>query len=205
MSTDGLWYFYKVDNAHFKAVKRVFEKASKGMPSLPGIPTLSSYPNTLPVTQSYVDSWIENIFTGQDLSSSLYHEPFDILAYQLMEEGYPLSSKDIIEMCAQSRILPPAVLLVGIGSERFSKLPGHLGNILLHSTEIDNARTAVTQVLDIDWESYFERAKKILDYTGFDSRASSNLSEILNVIPAALERATAEDSGLLAITSWGCP
>ncbi|RUR72679.1 hypothetical protein ACF3DV_06395 [Chlorogloeopsis fritschii PCC 9212] len=64
---------------------------------------------------------------------------------------------------------------------------------------------SVSHILDVDWEGYFERAKLILDYAGFEDDAAKDVSAVLQVIPKALEKVKAEGAGLLAVTSWGCP
>jgi hypothetical protein len=77
--------------------------------------------------------------------------------------------------------------------------------MLLHPSEIVKTLASVSRILDIEWEGYFERAKLILDYAGFEDDAARDVSKVLQVIPKALEKVKAEGAGVLAVTSWGCP
>lgn len=205
MGIDGFWWFYKVEEPSFSAVQLEFNEAVKGAPSLPAVPSLAPRPKAPPVTQGYVNSIMEGMFVGSDLCSEIYHEPFNVLAYKLLEEEAPLPPENCIKMVMQSRVLPPAILLMGIGSERFSQLPGHLGNMLLHPDEIEEAIVTVAQALEVDWDGYFQRAKLILDYAGSDDHAAKDVSDALYTIPKALAEVKAEGAGILAVMSWGCP
>jgi hypothetical protein len=205
MGVDGLWWFYKVEKANFEVVQSEFDRAADGVPSLPEVPVLSPRPKAPPVTQDYFDSVLEGILAGGDLSSEIYHEPFESIADRISEGDFPITSENFIEMVMQSRVAPPAMLLMGIGSERFSQLPGYLGNMLIHPNKVEQTIHSVSRILDVDWESYFERAKLILDYVGFDELAAKDVSDVLQAIPKALEQVKNEGVGLLTLTSWGCP
>jgi hypothetical protein len=207
MGIDGFWWFYKVEEADFSVVELEFNKAAEGIPSLPEVPPFTPRLKTppIPVTQDYAASVLEGILIGRDLSSSLYHHAFGAIAYKIVKEEFPLALENVVEVVTQSRVLPPAILLVGIGRKRFSQLPGYLGNMLLHPSEIVKKLASVSRILDVEWEGYFERAKLILDYAGFEDDAARDVSEVLQVIPKALEKVKAEGAGLLAVTSWGCP
>jgi hypothetical protein len=207
MGIDIFWWFCKVEKSEFSIVQSEFDQAMQGVPKLPEVPTLAPRPRNLPipVTEDYAYSVLEGMLAGEDLSSGLYHEPFNKIGYRILQEEFPLSLESIVEMVVQSRVAPPAILLMGIGSERFAQLPGCLGNMLIHSTEVEQTLTSVSNLLNVEWEAYFERAKLVLDYAGFDDRAANDVSDALQAIPRALETVKSEGASLLAVTSWGCP
>lgn len=207
MGVDVFWWFCKVEESEFSIVQSEFEQAMQGVPALPEVPNLAPRPKNppIPVTEDYAYSVLEGVLAGGDLSSSLYHEPFNEIGYRIWQGEFPLSPKSIVEMVMQSRVAPPAILLMGIGSERFAQLPGHLGNMLIRSSEVEQTLASVSNLLDVEWEAYFERAKLVLDYAGFDDHAAKDVSDVLHAIPRALKKVKSEGASLLAITSWGCP
>lgn len=203
MGVDGSWFFYKIEKDKFPYVEERFLDAVEGISDIPEIPDLNPLPKSSSEINSYTSSWLEGVFVGQELSSKLYHEPLGRLAFQLREENV-LSRKERIAVAAQPRVLPVAVLLAGIGRERFAQLPGHLGNMLLRKSEVREAIITANETLTVDWEDYFEKAKRLLDYAGDEHRAIKNVLDILHVIPKALETAEAQEVSLLALTTWGC-
>lgn len=205
MGIDIFWWFYKVEPAEIEVVQLQFERATSGVPSLPEVPALTPRPQAPPVTQEYFNLVLEGVLAGRDLTSQLYHEPFDSLATRIFKENFPVSSENLVGSVMQSRVVPAAILLMGIGSERFSQLPGALGNMLVHPSKVELTIESVAHILDVDWESYFQRAKLVLDYAGFDDHATKDVSDALGAIPKALEKVKDEGAGLLAVTSWGCP
>jgi hypothetical protein len=205
MSVDGFWWFYKVEEHEFAIIQQEFDQATKGVPSLPAVPSLATRPQAPPVTQEYINSILEGLLAGADLSSAMYHAPFESIAYRILEDDFPLLIESGVEMAMQSRTLPPAILLMGIGSDRFSQLPGCLGNMLIPPNEVEQTLASVSRILTVDWESYFQRAKLVLDYAGFDDHASEDVLQVLQVLPNALEKVKAKGAGLLAVTSFGCP
>ncbi|BAU13503.1 hypothetical protein LEP3755_40430 [Leptolyngbya sp. NIES-3755] len=205
MGIDIFWWFYKVEPANFEAVQSEFQQAAQGVSRLPEVSILAPRPKAPPVTQDYIDSVVEGSLTGGDLTLHFCHEPFSSIAYQILETETPLLPGNCIEMVILSRVAPPVILLMGIGYERFSQLPGYLGNMLIHPNEVEQTIELVSQVLDVDWESYFEKAKLGLDYAGFDDHATEDVSQVLQALPTALEQAKSEGTGLLAVTSWGIP
>ena len=207
MGVDVFWWFCKVEESEFSIVQSEFDRAMQGVPNLPEVPTLERRPKNPPilVTEDYAYSVLESVLAGGDLSSSLYHEPFDEIGYRILQEEFPVSPKSIVERVMQSRVAPPAILLMGIGSERFAQLPGCLGNMLIHSSEVEHALVSVSNLLNVEWEAYFERAKLVLDYAGFDEHAAKDVADALHAIPRALRKVKSEGASLLAVTSWGCP
>jgi len=207
MGVDVFWWFCKVEESEFSIVQSEFEQAMQGVPALPEVPNLAPRPKNppIPVTEDYAYSVLEGVLVGGDLSSSLYHEPFNEIGYRILQEEFPLSPESIVEMVMQSRVAPPAIVLMGIGSERFAQLPGHLGNMLIHASEVETTLASVSRILNVDWEAYFERSKLVLDYAGFDDHAAKDVSDALYAIPRALEKVKNDGASLLAVTSWGCP
>lgn len=204
---DGFWWFYKVEESKFSGIQLEFELAAKEVPILPEVPVIIPPPETPSgfLNQDDAYSVMDSILVGRDLSWSIYHEPFNSIVYRILEEEFPwLSCEDSVDMVMQSRVLPPAILLAGIGRNKFSQLPGYLGNILLHPNEVERSLPFIASILTVEWESYFERAKLILDYAGFDNHAAKDVSDVLEVIPRALEKVKAEGAGLLALTAFGC-
>jgi hypothetical protein len=203
MSVDGHWWFYKVKQSKFSAVQLEFDRATENMPILPEVPPLSPRPKAPPLTQEYIDSVLEGCFVGQDLGLVMYHEPFGSIACRIAEGDFPLSCEnDNVGLIMQRRILPTTVLLVGIGSDRFAQLPGYLGNMLIHPDEVEQVLASVSEILAVDWDAYFERAKLVLDYGGFDDRAAKDVLKILQALPKALEQVKTEQAGLLVVTSF---
>ena len=188
MGVNITWWFYKVEETDFALVKSEFDQAAEGIPSLPKVPPLAP----------------QGIFAGSDLSSSLYHEPFSLLAHRIVEEEFPLSLESILidEIVMRSRVAPPAILLIGIGSERFSQLPGYLGNMLIHSSEVEQTIESVSRILDVEWKTYFEKTKLVLDYVGDDDRAAKDVADPLHALPRALKTIKNEGASLLALTTW---
>jgi hypothetical protein len=209
MGVDVFWWFYKVEESEFSIVQSEFDQAMQGVPDLPTVPTLAPRPKTplIYVTEdcAYAYSALEGMLAGGDLSYSLYHEPFNEIGYRILQEEFPLSPENIVEMVMQSRVAPPAILLMGIGGERFAKLPGSLGNMLIHSSEVEQTLESVSNLLNVEWEAYFEKAKLVLDYGGFDDQAARDVADALHAIPRALKKVKSEGASLLAVTSWGCP
>ncbi|WP_228055935.1 hypothetical protein [Lusitaniella coriacea] len=207
MSIDVFWCFFKIKETDFLTVQSEFEQATQGCPNIPEVPTLTIPQNpTIPVSEDYANSVLECMLAARELSLQFYHDPFHSMAYRKMKQEIPLFPETFLEIVMQSRIAPPAILLMGIGRKRFSKLPGYLGNMLIHSTEVERTLESVSHMLHVDWESYFERAKLILGYIDKTSdRAAIDVLEILQVLPRALEKAKNEEVSLLALTSWGCP
>lgn len=207
MGVDVFWWFCKVEEAKFSLVQSEFEQAMQGAPNLSEVPVLAPRPKNplIPVTEDYAYSILEGVLAGGDLSSSLYHEPINEIGYRILQDEFTLSPESIVEMVMQSRVAPPAILLMGIGSERFRQLPGHLGNMLIHASEVEQTLASVSRILDVEWEPYFERSKQVLDYAGFDDHAAKDVAQALNAIPKALKKAKEDGSSLLAVTSWGCP
>jgi hypothetical protein len=207
MGVDIFWWFCKVEEAEFSVVQSEFDQAMKGAPDLPEVPILAPRPKNppIPVTEDYAYSILEGVFAGADLSSSLYHKPINKIGYRILQDEFPLSTESIVEMVVQSRVAPPAILLMGIGSERFRQLPGHLGNMLVHSSEVEQTLASVSRILDVEWEPYFERSKLVLDYGGCDDRAAKDVSDALHAIPKALKESQKDGASLLAVTSWGWP
>ncbi|WP_445637811.1 hypothetical protein NSTC745_03006 [Nostoc sp. DSM 114161] len=205
MGVDGFWWFYKVEKPHFSIIQSKFTQAASDAPSLPEVPSLAPRQQAPPVTQEYINSVLEGVLAGRYLSSAMYHKPFESIAYQIVKDEFPLSLDSCVGMVMQSRTLPTAILLIGIGSDRFSQLPGCLGNMLIHPDEIEQTLASVSQILTVDWESYFKRAKLILDYAGFDDDAARDVLEVLQALPRALQEVKSQGAGLLAITSLGCP
>jgi hypothetical protein len=207
MGVDVFWWFCKVEEAEFSIVQSEFNQAMQGAPNLPEVPILPPRPKNppIPVTEDYAYSILEGVLVGGDLSSSLYHEPINEIGYRILQDEFPLSPESIVEMVMQSRVAPPAILLMGIGSERFRQLPGHLGNMLVHASEVEQTLASVSRILDVEWEPYFERSKLVLDYAGFDDHAAKDVSQALHAIPKALKEAQKAGASLLAVTSWGCP
>jgi len=121
------------------------------------------------------------------------------------ERSLTLDPEDLVGMVMQNRVMPTAILLLGIGSERFSQLPGYMGNMLIEPQATEQALKWVSLVLDVDWDVYAERAKPLLAFSGSDNQAERDVAQVLHAIPNALERVTDEGAGLLALTSWGCP
>jgi hypothetical protein len=203
MGVSGHWWFYKVKKSKFAAVQLEFDRASENVPILPEIPTLRPRQKAPPVTQDYANSVLEGFRAGVDLSSEMYHEPFESIAYRIIEDDFPLSYEDDnFGLVMQGRALPTTILLVGIGSDRFAQLPGYLGNMLISPDEVEKVLVSVTEILAVDWESYFERAKLVLDYGGSGDREAKDVLEVLQALPKALEQAKSEQSGLLVVTSF---
>lgn len=205
MGLDGFWWFYKLNEDDFARVQLEFNQASIGVKSIPAVPELSSRPQAPFLTQEQAQSILESILIGRDLSWKLFHRPFHNIAYKILTESLPLSIDNYVEGIIQPRVLPPAILLAGIGHQRFSKLPGHFGNMLIHPSDVEETLKLISQILNVDWESYFDMAKIILEYAGFNDCAKKDVENVLQVIPKALEMVKAEEYGLLALTSWGCP
>lgn len=205
MGVDGFWWFYKVEEPDFSVIQSKFAQAAEGVPSLPEVPSLEPRPQAPPVTQEYFYSVLEGVLAGRDLSTAMYHKSFESIAYQILKDEFPLSPHSSVGMVMQSRTLPTAILLIGIGSDKFSQLPGCLGNMLIYPDEIEQTLASVSQILAVDWEPYFNRAKLILDYASFDNRAARDVLEILQALPRALEKVKSQGAGLLAVTSLGCP
>ena len=194
MSADGHWWFYRINDSSFPTIQEKFEEAARSAHSIREI-----------LVQ---DTSTEERFNLAYTEQASYHQPFDELAYELLSEAESSlpSWDDIIGLVAQPRVLPPFILYVGIGKGRFLQLPGFFGNILLHSSEIEGAMTAIFTALDIEWEEYFERAIPALAYGTSDGTSESrDLSKILNVLPEALRVAKESNTGLLALVSWGSP
>jgi hypothetical protein len=135
----------------------------------------------------------------------MYHKPFETIAYRILKDEFLLSPHSAVEMVAQSRILPTAILLMGIGRDRFLQLPGNLGNMLIHPHEVEQTLASVSNIITVDWEPYFEMSKLLLDYGGLSAEAAKDVLKILQVIPNALEEVKTQGLGLLAVTSFGCP
>jgi hypothetical protein len=210
MSIDVFWWFFKVEETNFSIVQLAFDQAMEGVPNLPELPALAPRPKapSVPITQDYVNSLLEDRSGWEDLSSSLYHDPFSLLAHRILQEEFPLSLEDWIAVISQPRVAPSLILLMGIGSEKFSQLPGYLGNMLIHSSKVEQTIGSVSRILDVEWKSYFESAKLMLDYSGYsgtDARVVEKVSDALYALPRALEEVKNEGAGLLAVTSWGCP
>ena len=203
MSADGQWWFYKVKKSKFSAVQLEFDRAVEDIPMLPAVPALADRPKAPPVTQGYMDSVLDGVLAGADLGSEMYHEPFQSIADRILKYKFPLSADDCIENVMISRTLPTALLLVGIGSNRFSKLPGYLGNMLISPDEVKQVILSVSQTLSVDFEAYFERARLVLDYgTSSGEREKQDVLEVLHALPKALKIIESEDVGLLAVTSF---
>ena len=151
MGVDVFWWFCKVEESEFSIVQSEFEQAMQGVPALPEVPNLAPRPKNppIPVTEDYAYSVLEGVLVGGDLSSSLYHEPFNEIGYRILQEEFPLSPESIVEMVMQSRVAPPAIVLMGIGSERFAQLPGHLGNMLIHASEVET--TLASSLESAEW------------------------------------------------------
>ena len=148
------------------------------------------------------------LFEGKYIYEVSYHEPFHNFAHQLIKKENDLLSvrDDLVGLVGQSRILPPVILYVGIGKERFSQLPGFFGNMLLHASEIEGAIASVATMLDIDWETYFARTIVALPYSSSDGvMEAHDASEVLRALPDALRTAKDIGTGLLGLTSWGAP
>ncbi|BDM83897.1 hypothetical protein [Acaryochloris marina] len=207
MGVDVFWWFCKVEDSEFSIVQSEFDQAMCGVPDLPEVPTFEPRPKNppIPVTKDYAASVLGGMLMGGDLSSSFYHEPFDQIGYRILKGEFPLTSESIVDVVIQSRVAPPAILLMGIGRERFAQLPGCLGNMLVHSSEIEQTLESVSNLLNVEWDTYFERAKLVLDYAGFDDHATKDVSAVLHAIPKALEKVRDEKASLLSVTSWGCP
>ena len=129
-------------------------------------------------------------------------------AYQIPEEEsvFTFNDEDLVGAVAQNRMMPPIILLMGIGRERFSQLPGYFGNLLIHPTAIDPTLERVFHLLAVDWNEYRERAICALAYSSSDGeQEAADVREILEALPNALEEARSAGTGLLAVTSWGCP
>ena len=194
MSVDGSWLFYEIDDKVFPAVRKEFEAAA------------SSARDIVEIIEH--DGSTEDHFDYEYIRDSAYHEPFEALAYRLIcEEESSLPGMDkIIDWILQSRVLPPVVLYIGIGKERFSQLPGFFGNTLLHSSEIEEVISPISATLDIGWKEYFDRAVCTLDYgTPDGTQESRDVSKILHVLPETMRVAKDNGTGLLPLTSWGVP
>jgi len=140
MGISVYWWFYKVEETNFSILRSEFDRAAEGVPDLPDVPELAPrQKNTpVPVTKDYAISVLTSILAGRDLSWSFYHQAFESIAYRILqEEFFTMSSERFAEVASLSRVAPPAILLMGIGKERFSRLPGYLGNMLIHSSEVE--------------------------------------------------------------------
>jgi hypothetical protein len=205
MGLDGFWWFYKLTENGFSQVQPEFNKARIGVRPVPVVPKLLPQPKPPFLTKEQVEAILGGILIGRDLSWNLFHQPFHDIAYQILKEGVPLSIENYVESIMQSRVLPPAILLAGVGSQKFSQLPGYFGNMLIHPNDVEETLQSILQILNIDWGSYVERTKVVLGYTTFDDCEATQVADILEVIPKALEIVQSERCGLLALTSWGCP
>ena len=195
MSDDGHWWFYQVENNAFPAVEARFDEAARGLSDMRDVLIHDAPPG-------------KALFDGKYMYEVSWHEPFHNFAYQLVEESTNLLSvrDDFIGLVWQPHVLPPVILYVGLGKERFSGLPGFLGNMLLQALEIERAITSVSTILDIDWEAYFERAVAAIPCRGNDIAGDvRDASKILKALPDALGRAKDNGTGLLGLTCWGSP
>ena len=197
MGVDGEWNFYKVADNLFPAVNLEFANAKRGVI------------NIIDDSVGFVDvpdaTARNGVLTLSDNRGKFLHKPFANLDYLISTEGH---WKLISYICGawQSRVLPTALLFNGIGRERFAKLPGCLGNMLIHSSDIDSAIFNVSQALNLDREIYFRNAKGELDYSngihGNQRQEREDVFNILDVLPNALNEVKSEGFGLLGLVTW---
>lgn len=194
MAEEGLWWFYRVQEKNFDAIKKAFEKASIG----------KNYDDEMWAQNTSEEGLLD--FGG--LLEVAYHIPFHDMAYSFLEEEESLLSypNDLIELVGQFRSLPPVSLCLGVGKDRFSQIPGFFGNMLIHPSNIEEALISVSNLVEITWEIYLKRSVVTFDYsTGDGLKEAKDASEILHALPNALQSAKDSDVGLLALTSWGAP
>jgi hypothetical protein len=195
MGCDGHWNFYQVPDKIFPAINFDFIAARNGI-------------QTTFDERSYIEIPEENIKNGVltllDNRGVFFHPPFADLDYQVNQKDN-WQHLNLQKSAYQSRVLPTAVLFNSIGRERFFQLPGYLGNMLIHSTDIDVLTFQVSQILDLDRELYFHKAKEELDYGGsyYEEEARRDVFDILDVLPSALSQAKSSRVGLLALSRQG--
>ena len=201
MSVTGFWWFYKVNSESFLEIKYEFERAATEAGSSMKEELASEIAKrSLPLDR--VLPFPEGALIGRELSSDLYRESFQMLAYRIYEEEELLTSEDLISTVVTSQILPTPILLASIGEKRFFQLPGFLGNILLSQNEIEWAIGTIDHILDVDQKHALDRGKNVLPYSGDEERAIKDVSEIFEALPSALEQVKLEGSGLLSLVSW---
>lgn len=196
MGSVGQWNFYKISDTLFPAVNLEFANAKRGI-----VEILEEYIGFVDVPEATARNGVLTLF---DNKTKFLHKPFADLDYRISTEAQWQQISDIYG-ASQSRVVPTAVLFNGIGREHFSKLPGSLGNMLIHSTDIDRAIFNVSQALNIDRESYFQKAKGSLDYStgiGNQEEEREDVFNILDILPKTLKRVKSERSGVLALVTW---
>jgi hypothetical protein len=196
MGIVGEWNFYKVADNFFPAVNLEFANAKRGL-----INIVDDYVGFVDIPEETAKNGVLTLF---DNRGKFLHKPFADLNYRISTE---IHWQQISYICgaSQSRVLPTAVLFNSIGWKNFSKLPGCLGNMLIHSKDIDRAIFNVSQALNIDREIYFQRAKGELDYSNGihgDQEEREDVFNILDVLPKALNNVRSEAFGLLALVTW---
>lgn len=202
MGVMGCWCFYRVEENHFLNVRAEFERASVGIGDLPEVLCSASLQEVTPTASEGNDPFLEDIISGRDLSEIVYHEPFQDFADRLSEDENLLGFENCIETVVQPRTLPSVILLAGIGADKFSRLPGYFGNLLLHPSEIENAITTIDEILEVDWDTYFERSKSVLHNRVSDDIVAKDVLEVLHIFPQALRKVRDEKSGLLSLVFW---
>jgi hypothetical protein len=141
---------------------------------------------------------------GLDNSTEVFfHGPFADLDDRVSQAGS--FYLPFLDRSVESKVFPTAVLLHSIGRDRFSQLPGYLGNMLIHSSDIDRWIFKVSRILDLDREIYFQEARRKLGYgTGIceGDPEGKEIFDLLDLLPTALAQVKSSRVGFLALVTW---
>lgn len=138
MGYDGHWNFYQVSDKMFPAINFEFASAQKGIKIIFDKRSCFELPE---------ETAKNDVFTLCDNKREVFfHTPFANLDYQVShQDNWQLPH---LKQSFQSRTLPTSILFYGIGRERFFQLPGRLGNMLIHSSDIELKMFKVSQILN---------------------------------------------------------
>jgi hypothetical protein len=192
MSYESYWNFYQVSNEMFPAINFEFASAYTGIKTISNKRSRTEEPSIV----------TENIAPMAVDSDVFFHAPFADLDYRISrEDRWRLP---YLDGSSQLRVLPTVVLFYGIGQERFLQIPGHLGNMLIHSSDIEQVTLKIRKILTLDREAYFQKARKKLWYsTGWNGgeEEREDVFNTLDILPNVLAQAQYRRVGIISLVT----